>query len=76
MLTRAITTLGTSGDTSIQDTDLQPVTIDQLQKRVNRLIDNNQILKERINRVGITKVKLLSIKRFLGEKLKLKGFLI
>ena len=75
-LTRATTTLGSSGDTSIQDTDLQLVTIGQLQEIVNRLIDNNQILKERINRVSIAKVKLLSIKQFLGEKLKLKGFLI
>ena len=72
----AITTLGTSGNTSIQDIDLQLVTIGQLQEIVNRLIDNNQILKERISGVGMAKVKLLSIKRFLGEKLKLKGFLI
>ena len=75
-LIRAITTLGTSGDTSIQDTDLQLVTIGQLQEIVNRLIDNNQILKEQINRVDIAKIKLLSIKRFLGKKLKLKEFLI
>jgi len=36
----------------------------------------NRILKGKINKIGVTKVKLLSIKRFLGEKLKLKGFLI
>jgi len=42
---------------------------------VNRLSDNNRILKERINRIRAVKVKLPSIKRFLGEKLKLKGFL-
>ena len=75
-LIRAITTLGSSGDTSIQDIDFQLVTISQLQEIVNRLTDNNQILKERINGVGIAKVKLLSIKQFLGKKLKLKGFLI
>ena len=28
-----------------------------------------------INGIGVAKVKLLSIKQFLGEKLKLKGFL-
>jgi len=33
-------------------------------------------LKQRINGIGAVKVKLLSIKRFLGERLKLKGFLI
>ena len=43
---------------------------------VNRLIDNNYILEERINGIRVAKVKLPLIKRFLGEKLKLKGFLI
>jgi len=33
------------------------------------------MLENRINRIGIAKVKLPSIKRFLGEKLKLKEFL-
>jgi len=42
---------------------------------VNRLLDNNRILKECINGIGVVKVKLLLIKRFLGERLKLKGFL-
>ena len=42
---------------------------------VNYLLDNNRILKERINGIGVVKVKLLLIKRFLGERLKLKGFL-
>ena len=43
---------------------------------VNRLLDNNRILKERINGIGVVKVKLPLIERFLGEKLKLKGFLM
>jgi len=43
---------------------------------VNYLQDNNRILKERINGIGAVKVKLLLIKWFLGEKSKLKGFLI
>jgi len=42
---------------------------------VNYLQDNNRILKERINGIGVVKIKLPLIKRFLGEKLKLKGFL-
>jgi hypothetical protein len=33
------------------------------------------ILKERINGIRVGKVKLLLIKRFIGEKIKLKGFL-
>jgi len=39
-------------------------------------MDNNRILKDKINGIGVAKVKLLFIKRFLVEKLKLKGFLI
>jgi len=42
---------------------------------VDYLQDNNRILKERINRIRVAKIKLPLIKRFLGEKSKLKGFL-
>jgi len=38
-------------------------------------MENNAVLKTRINGIGTVKVKLLSIKRFLGERLKLKEFL-
>ena len=69
-------TLGLEGDTSIRDTNSQLVTVGQLQEIVNQLTDNNQILKDQINRIGAAKVKLLSTGQFLGEKLKLKGFLI
>jgi len=47
----------------------------QLQEIVNYLLDNNRILKKRINGISAVKVKLLLIKQFLGERLKLKGFL-
>ena len=70
----AATTLGLR-DTSIVDMDLQLITRGQLQEIVNRLLDNNRILKERINRISVVKVKLLLIKQFLEERLKLKGFL-
>jgi len=42
---------------------------------VNQLIDNNAILKERLNGIGIVKIKLPLIKRFIGKRSKLKGFL-
>ena len=74
IISTAATTLGL-GDTSMADTDLQLITRGQLQEMVNRLLDNNRILKERINRIGVVNVKLPLIKRFLREKLKLKGFL-
>ena len=74
LLTAAITLR--LGDTSIQDTNSQLVIVGQLQVIVNQLIDNNTILKDRLNRIRAAKVKLLLIKRFIGERLKLKGFLI
>ena len=40
------------------------------------MTDNNKLLKERVNKIGVVKIKLLSIKRFAGKRLKLKGFLI
>jgi len=43
---------------------------------VNWLIENNIILKSRINGIGAVKVKLSLVKRFLGDKAKLKGFLV
>jgi len=39
-------------------------------------MENNITLENRINGIGAVKIKLLSIERYLGEKLKLKGFLI
>ena len=71
----AATTLGLGGDTSMADTNSQLITRGQLQEMVNQLLDNNRILKEHINGIGAVKVKLPLIKRFLGERLKLKGFL-
>ena len=71
----AVITLRSGGDTSIANMDLQVVIRGQLQEIVNYLQDNTRILEERINGIGIVKVKLPLIKRFLGEKLKLKGFL-
>ena len=75
-LLMAVTTLGISEDVSILNASLQLVIVGQLQKMVNQLIENNIILKSRINRIKAAKVKLPLIKRFLGDKAKLKGFLI
>jgi hypothetical protein len=47
----------------------------QLYKVVNQLINNSVALDNKINSIGISKVKILSIKKFSGEKVKLKGFL-
>ena len=75
LLTAAIT-LGISKDVSMLNASLQLVIVSQLQKMVNWLIENNIILKSRINRIEATKVKLPLVKRFIGDKVKLKEFLI
>jgi hypothetical protein len=69
------TTLGSVGDTNIANIDLQIVTMEQLCKVVNQLTNNSVALDNKINSIGISKVKMPSIKRFSGEKVKLKGFL-
>jgi hypothetical protein len=69
------TTLGLVGDTSITNIDLQVVTIGQLYKVVNQLTNNSIALDNKINSIGMFKVKMPSIERFSGEKVKLKGFL-
>jgi hypothetical protein len=69
------TTLGLVGDTSIANTDSQIVMMGQLCKVVNQLINNSVALDDKINNIEISKVKIPSIKRFSGEKAKLKGFL-
>jgi hypothetical protein len=69
------TTLGLVGNTSIADTDLQVVIIGQLYEVVNQFINNGVVLDNKINSIGIFKVKMPLIKRFSGEKVKLKRFL-
>ena len=62
-------------DINIADTDLQVVIIGQLQQIINQLTGNRQALENKITEMGIFKVKIPSVKRFSGEKAKLKGFL-
>jgi hypothetical protein len=69
------TTLGSVGDTSIANTDSQIVIIGQLYKVVNQLTNNSVVLNDKINSIEMSKIKILSIKRFSGEKAKLKRFL-
>ena len=69
------TTSGLVGDTNIANIDSQVVTMGQLYKVVNQLINNSVVLDNKINSIKIFKVKMPSIKRFSREKVKLKGFL-
>jgi hypothetical protein len=57
------------------NTDLQVVIIRQLYKVVNQLTNNSIVLNNKINSIGMSKVKMPLIKRFSGEKVKFKGFL-
>jgi hypothetical protein len=68
-------TLGLVSDTSITDIDLQVVMMGQLQVVVDQFTNNSIALDNKINSIGMSKVKMPSIKRFSGEKVKLKGFL-
>ena len=52
------------------------VIIKQLREIVEQINGNTQALDNKINEVGMIKVKLLSIERFNGTKLRLKGFLL
>ena len=70
------TTLGSVGNTSIGNTDLQLVIMGRLQEIVDQRTGNEQVLKNKIAKIGILKVKILLVKKFMKEKIKLKGFLI
>jgi hypothetical protein len=48
----------------------------QLQAVVNQFINNSIALDDKINSIRVSRVKMLLIKRFSREKIKLKGFLI
>jgi hypothetical protein len=79
MLPKIILTMATTlrlvGNTSIADIDLQVVTMGQLYKVVNQLTNNSVALNDKINSIGMSKVKIPLIKRFSRKKVKLKGFL-
>jgi hypothetical protein len=61
------TTLKLVGDTSMANTDLQVVIMGQLQAVVDQFINNSIALNDKINSIGILKVKMPLIKRFSGE---------
>jgi hypothetical protein len=47
----------------------------QLCKVINQFINNGVVLNDKINSIEISKVKMPSIERFSGEKVKFKEFL-
>jgi len=48
----------------------------ELKEIVNYINNNTQVLDNKVNEIGMTNVKLLSIKRFKRTRLKIKGFLL
>jgi hypothetical protein len=48
----------------------------QLYKVVNQFTSNGVALDDKINSIGMSKIKMPLIEWFSGEKTKLKGFLI
>jgi predicted nucleotide-binding protein (sugar kinase/HSP70/actin superfamily) len=69
------TTLGLISDTNMANIDLQVVMMGQLYKVVDQLTNNGIALDNKINSIGISKIKMPSIERFSEEKVKLKRFL-
>ena len=69
------TALKLVGDINIADIDLQVAIIGQLQAIINQFTSNRQVLENEINKMGITKIKIPSVKRFNSKKAKFKGFL-
>ena len=61
---------------SLTNIDLQVVIVRQLQTVINQFIANRQAFKNRLNKIELSKAKMPLVKRFSGEKVKLKGFLI
>ena len=72
---KTATALKLVGDTSMADIDLQVITIGQLQQIIDQLTSNRQALENKITEMGISKVKMPSVKKFSGKKAKLKRFL-
>jgi len=61
---------------SKESLDLQVVMMRKLREMVDYMNNNMQVLDNKVNEIGMTKVKLLFIERFDGTKLKLKGFFL
>ena len=74
-ISTTVTALGLVDNTNIANTDSQVVTIGQLQAIINQLTSNRQVLENKIAELGISKVKMPSVKRFSSKKAKFKGFL-
>src|SRR5271170_335522 len=55
--------------------DLQVVTMKQLKEVVEQMNNNTEALHNKVQSIGVGKVKLPSIERFDGTRSKLKGFL-
>ena len=76
---KAIPTTATAlelvNNTSIANMDLQVITMGQLQQIIDQFTGNRQALENKITEMGMSKIKIPSIKRFSSEKAKLKGFL-
>ena len=79
MLLKAIpitaTASGSAENTSIAETDLQLVTVAQLQEVIDQITANRTLLENRLNIISMAKIKMPLVERFRGEKFKLKEFL-
>ena len=65
--------LGTQGNTNIAKSSKQSV--EWYREIITQLINNQAVLKEQLNRQRYRVIKMPSVKQFLEEVYKLKGFL-
>ena len=56
--------------------DSQMVTMRELRGVVDQINNNQQALDNKVNEMGLSRIKLPFIERFDGTKLKLKGFFL
>ena len=74
----AVTIIETLGENTIileRSDPSQLVTIIRLNKTIKQINLANKTLKNKINNIGRTIIKMLLVKRFIGERSRLKGFL-
>ena len=74
------TTPGTSssqGDTSMGEAlvDSQVVTMAQLKSVISQIEGNTEALNKRLTDIGTAKIKLLTVERYNGSRIGLKGYL-
>ena len=80
VMTSGLSTSRRNNDISIVNDDMtqdsQIAIMRELREVINQINNNQLALDNKVNKMGLSRVKLPSIERFNGTRLKLKGFLL